>query len=114
MGMADTVRRSMNENKIYRLNEELKTKSTIPTIKELLKAMPNKSRRKVYELIKEAQIEVDIERLDQEDFVSFVITEHRSGHTGKLFKKPRLQGDCVLIGAEARKFKKFINQREDK
>ena len=40
--------------------------------------------------------------------ISIIITEHRSGHTGKLYKKPKLLGDVVFISTEP-EYKKLVN-----
>jgi len=44
----------------------------------------------------------------KEDYIGFTIYEHRSGKTGKKYKKPRELGTVVLIAEEAKKFKKWI------
>lgn len=58
-------------------------------------------------------IECDKKPIEDEDFISFAIYEHRSGHTGKLYKNPKLKGDVVLIGKEARRFKKWIKGKKN-
>jgi len=48
----------------------------------------------------------------KEDEVSFVIYQHKSYYTGKIYKKPKELGTVVLIGKEARKFKEWINKNK--
>ena len=47
-------------------------------------------------------------KLEQLDYYGLTIYEHRSGVTGKLLKKPKELGTVILIGKEAKKFKKYI------
>jgi len=42
------------------------------------------------------------------DYIAFTIYEHRSGYTGKLFKKPKEKGTVVLVDKEAKKFYKWV------
>ena len=58
------------------------------------------------------KITVDIRPLEGEDFVGLTIYEHKSGQTGKIFKKLKELGTVVLIGKEARKFKDYLNKNE--
>jgi hypothetical protein len=53
-------------------------------------------------------IDVNIRPIFGEDYVGITIYNHKSEQTGKLFKKPIEMGTVVLIGKEARKFKKYI------
>ena len=45
---------------------------------------------------------------DKEDYIGMTIYNHRSESTGKLFKCPKEEGTVVLIGKEARRFKRFL------
>jgi len=56
------------------------------------------------------QIGVDFSKVGSFDIISIVIYEHRSGYTGKLYKKPKIMGDVVLLGKEAQKFLKFVKE----
>jgi hypothetical protein len=51
--------------------------------------------------------EFTIDKIDG-SFLSICIYEHKSGFTGKLFKKPKLLADVVLHPEETLKFKKCI------
>lgn len=53
-------------------------------------------------------VDVDIRPIDKIPYIGMTIYEHRSGYTGKLFKKPKELGTVVLTGKEALKFKEFI------
>ena len=54
-------------------------------------------------------IEIDTKPIKGfEDYIGLTIYNHRSEQTGKYFKKPIELGTVVLIGKEARKFKKEI------
>jgi hypothetical protein len=53
-------------------------------------------------------MEVDTTPIYGEDYIGITIYNHISENTGKLLKKPIELGTVVLIGKEARKFKKEI------
>jgi len=55
-------------------------------------------------------IEVDTKPIHGEDYIGLTIYNHVSENTGKLLKKPIELGTVVLIGKEARKFKKEITK----
>lgn len=50
------------------------------------------------------QIEFNEFELGDEKLIEIFIYEHRSGFTGKLYKKPKLLADVVLHQEEAAKF----------
>ena len=53
-------------------------------------------------------LEINEEPLGEDTgFLSFDILQHKSEHTGKLFKKPRCLGSVVLVGTELKKFYKW-------
>lgn len=52
-------------------------------------------------------VDVDKKPIDGTPLIGLTIYEHRSGITGKPFKKPKELGTVVLIGKEAIKFKKY-------
>jgi hypothetical protein len=62
------------------------------------------------------RLDIDIKPLkfpkikEVEDYIGITIYGHKSGITGKKLKKPIAQGTVVLIGKEARKFKKWISK----
>jgi hypothetical protein len=53
-------------------------------------------------------IEVDKIPLEGMEYLGITIYEHRSGNTGKLFKKPKELGTVTLIGKEAKKFREYL------
>lgn len=55
-------------------------------------------------------IDADIRPIDDIAYVGMTIYEHKSGVTGKSFKKPKELGSVVLIGKEALKFKSMISK----
>lgn len=48
--------------------------------------------------------------VSKEDFLSICIFRPRNQIDGKKLKKPVLEGDAVLIGSEARRFKKWVKR----
>lgn len=57
-------------------------------------------------------VDINKRSLKGEDYISLTIYNHRSMETGKYFKKLKEEGTVVLIGSEARKFKKWLNNKE--
>ncbi len=55
-------------------------------------------------------IDVDIKPIEGIPYIGLTIYEHRSGQTGKLYKKPKQQGTVTLIGKEAERFRDLINR----
>lgn len=61
-------------------------------------------------------ITVEDEPLDKkgsEKILTIEIFEHRSGKTGKLYKKPKPKADIVLIGKERTKFIKQVKKLKE-
>ena len=44
------------------------------------------------------------------DYIGLTIYEHRSSDTGKIYKNPIELGTVVLIGKEAKAFRKYMNE----
>jgi hypothetical protein len=54
-------------------------------------------------------VDIDITPIHGEEYIGMTIYNHISVNTGKKLKKPIELGTVVLIGKEARAFKKYIN-----
>ena len=54
-------------------------------------------------------LEIDNKPLDKDTpFLAIDILQHKSEHTGKLFKKPRYLASVVLMDEELKKFYKWV------
>lgn len=55
-------------------------------------------------------IDCDTRPIKGIDYIGLTIYQHKSMKTGKIFIKPKELGTVTLIGKEAIKFKKYLNE----